>query len=181
MFLCLYMNYTTFSMIDRSVSMRIKSLSPYREHKTGYKLYKTMKRTVDRLHAMGIISLHQWASAASVGEVESVDAHMKGELNAALLSARRNEETMRVGNALGGKEVDGVHDSVFNARWSYVMMSDEYSKKWLGMGVLLVSEGEQPHLWSEAQADVPYDPEEPWEGDEVPGVSGKLVMATLKS
>ncbi|CCD17708.1 unnamed protein product [Trypanosoma congolense IL3000] len=81
----------------------------------------------------------------------------------------------------GVKELNGVYDSVRNARWSFVVMSDKYSGKWLGMGVLDVAPGEQPHLWSEAQADVPYDPEEPWEGDEVPDVSGKLVMAVLSS
>ncbi|CCD13651.1 unnamed protein product [Trypanosoma congolense IL3000] len=49
------------------------------------------------------------------------------------------------------------------------------------MGVLHVSEGEQPHLWSEAQAKVVPDPWDSWEGDEVPGVSGKLAMAVLSS
>ncbi|CCD14960.1 unnamed protein product [Trypanosoma congolense IL3000] len=140
-----------------------------------------MREVVDRLRAMGIISLHQWESAAAANEVEDVDACVRGVLNAARLSARRNEETIRVGNAPGGEEVNGVYDAVFNARWSYVVRSGEYDKKWLGMGVLRDGEGEQPRLWSEAQADVPYDPEEPWEGDVVPGVSGKLVMAALKS
>ncbi|CCD16254.1 Variant surface glycoprotein [Trypanosoma congolense IL3000] len=88
---------------------------------------------------------------------------------------------MRVGIAPSGLEIDGAYGAVFNARWSYFVRSDEYSGKWLGMGVLDVAPGQQPHLWSEAQADVPYDPEEPWEGDEVPGVSGKLVMAVLSS
>ncbi|CCD13138.1 unnamed protein product [Trypanosoma congolense IL3000] len=41
--------------------------------------------------------------------------------------------------------------------------------------------GEQPHLWSEKQADAPFDPQEPWEGDVVPGVEGRLVMAVLSS
>ncbi|CCD14059.1 unnamed protein product [Trypanosoma congolense IL3000] len=140
-----------------------------------------MREVVDRLRAMGIISLHQWESAAAANEVEDVDACVRGVLNAALLSARRNEETIRVGDAPSGLDIDCVYESVFNARWSYVVKSDEYDKKWLGMGVLRDGEGEQPRLWSEAQADAPYDPEEPWEGDVVPGVSGKLVMAALKS
>ncbi|CCD16116.1 unnamed protein product [Trypanosoma congolense IL3000] len=60
-------------------------------------------------------------------------------------------------------------------------MGKEYGEGTLGVGVLDATSGEQPHLWSEVQADVPYDPEEPWEGDEVPGVEGKLVMAVLSS
>ncbi|CCD15826.1 hypothetical protein, unlikely [Trypanosoma congolense IL3000] len=88
---------------------------------------------------------------------------------------------MRYANAHSVKVIDGVYDSVFKAGWCYVVRSDTDDKKWLGMGVLRVGEGEQPHLWSEAQADVPYDPEEPWEGDVVPGAEGKLVMAVLSS
>ncbi|CCD15000.1 unnamed protein product [Trypanosoma congolense IL3000] len=49
------------------------------------------------------------------------------------------------------------------------------------MGVVRVAQGRQPHLWCKKQADAPYDPEEPWEGDVVPGVEGKLVMAVLSS
>ncbi|CCD16227.1 unnamed protein product [Trypanosoma congolense IL3000] len=166
-----FMDNPTLCVSDDAVLRRITNSSPYRE----YELYKTMREGVDRLSAKGIISLRQWKSAAAANEVEDVGAYVRGVLNAALAIA------MRVGNAPSGLEIDGVYDAVFNARWSYVVMSDEYSGKWLGMGVLDVAPGEQPHLWSEAQADVPYDPEEPWEGDEVSGVSGKLVMAVLSS
>ncbi|CCD13912.1 unnamed protein product [Trypanosoma congolense IL3000] len=180
-----FMDNPSLCISDEAVLRRIINSSPYRqyveEYVRAYELYRTMREGVDRLRAMGIISLDQWESAAAANEVENVGVCVRGVLNAALLSARRNEETIRVGNAPGGEEVDGVYDAVYNARWSYVVMSSEYDKKWLGMGVLRVSEGEQPHLWSEEQADAPYDPEEPWEGDVVPGVSGKLVMAVLSS
>ncbi|CCD14873.1 unnamed protein product [Trypanosoma congolense IL3000] len=180
-----FMDDPSLCVSDEAVLRRIINSSPYRqyveEYVGAYELYKTMREGVDRPRAMGIISLHQWASAAAANEVENVGVCVRGVLNAALLSARRNEETIRVGNAPGGEEVDGVYDAVYNARWSYVVRSSEYDKKWLGMGVLRVSEGEQPHLWSEAQADTPYDSEEPWDGDVVPGVSGKLVMAVLSS
>ncbi|CCD14260.1 unnamed protein product [Trypanosoma congolense IL3000] len=49
------------------------------------------------------------------------------------------------------------------------------------MGVLDATSGEQPRLWSEAQAKVISDSWDPWEGDVVPGVEGKLVMAVLSS
>ncbi|CCD15670.1 unnamed protein product [Trypanosoma congolense IL3000] len=166
-----FMDNPTLCVSDDAVLRRITNSSPYRE----YELYKTMREGVDRLSAIGIISLRQWKSAAAANEVEDVGAYVRGVLNAALAIA------MKVGNAPSGLEIDGAYGAVFNARWSYVVRSDEYSGKWLGMGVLDVAPGQQPHLWSEAQADVPYDPEEPWEGDEVPGVSGKLVMAVLSS
>ncbi|CCD13858.1 unnamed protein product, partial [Trypanosoma congolense IL3000] len=180
-----FMGNPSFFLRDESLLTMVTESEPYREYveryNREYELYKTMREGVDRLSAKGIYFLHQWESAAAANEVEDVDIHVKGKLNGALVNAKRSEEAMRVGNAPSGVEIDGAYDAVFNARWSYVVMSDEYSGKWLGMGVLDVAPGEQPHLWSEAQADVPYDPEEPWEGDEVPGVSGKLVMATLKS
>ncbi|CCD15504.1 unnamed protein product [Trypanosoma congolense IL3000] len=138
-----------------------------------------------------------------------------------------NQEIKHIGNSVvrlearvdtladKGVELDGAYDSVYNARWSYVVRSDEYDTKWLGMGVLPVGEGEQPDLWSEEQADIKPEPdrkrrqegdvvldveegeqprllpeeqsdderdaEEPWEGDVVPDVEGKLVMAVLSS
>ncbi|CCD12129.1 unnamed protein product [Trypanosoma congolense IL3000] len=169
-----FMDDPSVCVSDEAVLGKITNSSPYRE-------YKTMREGVDRLSAIEIFSLRQWARAEAANEVEDVDIHVKGKLNGALVNAKRSEEAMRVGNAHSVKVIDGVYDSVFNARWSYVVRSDTYDKKWLGMGVLDVAPGEQPHLWSEVQADALYDPEEPWEGDEVPGVSGKLVMATLKS
>ncbi|CCD12733.1 unnamed protein product [Trypanosoma congolense IL3000] len=159
---------------DESLCTLVTDSEPYRE-------YKTMREGVDRLSAREIFSLLQWEGVVAANEVEDINACVRGKLNAALLSAKRNEETIRVGNAPSGEELSGAYDSVFNARWSYVVKSDEYDTKWLGMGVVRVSEGEQPHLWCEKQADAPYDPEEPWEGDVVPGVEGKLVMATLES
>ncbi|CCD16004.1 unnamed protein product [Trypanosoma congolense IL3000] len=174
-----FMGNPSFFLRYESLLTMVTESEPYREYveryNREYELYKTMREGVDRLSAKGIISLRQWKSAAAANEVEDVGAYVRGVLNAALAIA------MKVGNAPSGLEIDGAYDAVFNARWSYVVMSDEYSGKWLGMGVLDVAPGEQPHLWSEAQADVPYDPEEPWEGDEVPGVSGKLVMAVLSS
>ncbi|CCD12233.1 unnamed protein product, partial [Trypanosoma congolense IL3000] len=171
----------SFFLRDESMLELVTNLSPYRAYVRAYEIYDAMRKGVDRLNTMGIYFLHQWESAAAANEVEDVDIHVRGKLNGALVNVRRNEETIRVGNAPSVKVIDGAYDSVFNARWSYVVMSDEYDKKWLGMGVVRVSEGEQPHLWSEAQADAPYDPEEPWGGDVVPGVSGKLVMAVLSS
>ncbi|CCD16235.1 unnamed protein product [Trypanosoma congolense IL3000] len=164
----------SFFLRDESMLELVTNSSPYRE-------YRTMREGVDRLSAREIFSLLQWEGAVTANEVEDINACVRGKLNAALLSARRNEEAMRNANAPSDEEIDGVYDSVFNARWSYVVMSDEYGEGTLGMGVLDVGEGEQPHLWSEAQADAPYDPEEPWEGDVVPGVEGKLVMAVLSS
>ncbi|CCD14205.1 unnamed protein product [Trypanosoma congolense IL3000] len=163
-----FMGNPSFFLRDESLLTMVTESEPYRE-------YKTMREGVDRLSAKGIISLRQWESAAAANEVEDVGAYVRGVLNAALAIATR------ISNAPSGVEIDGAYDAVFNARWSYVVRSDEYDKKWLGMGVLRVAPGEQPHLWSEAQADVPYDPKELWEGDEVPDVSGKLVMAVLSS
>ncbi|CCD13255.1 unnamed protein product, partial [Trypanosoma congolense IL3000] len=163
-----FMGNPSFFLRDESLLTMVTESEPYRE-------YKTMREGVDRLSAKGIISLRQWESAAAANEVEDVGAYVRGVLNAALAIATG------ISNAPSGVEIDGAYDAVFNARWSYVVRSDEYDKKWLGMGVLDVAPGEQPHLWSEAQADVPYDPKELWEGDEVPDVSGKLVMAVLSS
>ncbi|CCD11589.1 unnamed protein product [Trypanosoma congolense IL3000] len=74
-----------------------------------------------------------------------------------------------------------MYDAVFNAEWRYVARSDEYSGKWLVVSVLGMAPGEQPHLWSGAQADVRPEHKEPWEGDVVPCVKVKLVMAFLSS
>ncbi|CCD16440.1 unnamed protein product [Trypanosoma congolense IL3000] len=176
-----FMDNPSLCVSDESVLAMITNSSPYAELVRAYEIYNVMREGVDRLSARGIFSLLHWARADATNEMESVNDSVRGKLNAALFIARRNEEAIRVGNAASAVELDGAYDSVFNSKWSYVVMSDEYSKKWLGMSVVRVSEGEQPHLWSEAQADVPCKPWEPWGGDEVPGVSGKLVMATLKS
>ncbi|CCD12145.1 unnamed protein product [Trypanosoma congolense IL3000] len=177
-----FMDDPSFFLRDEPLCTTITNSSPYRQFVREYeKEYAMMREAVGGLHAMGMFSLHQWARAAAANEVGKFKMCVKGKLNAALFIARRNEEAMRYGIASSGKEIDCVYDSVFNARWSYVVRSDEHKEKWLGMGVLRMEEGEQPRLWSEAQADVPYDPEGPWEGDEVPGVSGKLVMAVLSS
>ncbi|CCD14967.1 unnamed protein product [Trypanosoma congolense IL3000] len=158
----------SFFLRDESMLKMVTNSSPYRE----YEMYKTMREGVDRLRARGIFSLRRWEGAVAANVVEDINACVRGKLNAALLSARRNEETTRYVNAHSDEVIDGVYDSVFNARWSYVVRSDEYDTKWLGMGVLRVSEGEQPHLWSKAQADIKPepDPDELWEGDVVPGV-----------
>ncbi|CCD12202.1 unnamed protein product [Trypanosoma congolense IL3000] len=177
----MFMGNPSFFLRDESVLAMITNSSPYAELVRAYEIYNAMREGVDRLSARGIFSFLQWARADAANEMEGVNDSVRGKLNAALFIARRNEETIRVGNAASAVELDGVYDSVFNSKWSYVVMSDEYSKKWLGMGVLRVSEGEQPHLWSEEQADVPCKPWEPWEGDVVPGVRGKLVMAVLSS
>ncbi|CCD15249.1 unnamed protein product [Trypanosoma congolense IL3000] len=179
--MCVFMDDPSLCVSDESLCTLVTDSEPYREFVEEYEMYKTMREGVDRLSAKGIYFLHQWEGAVAANEVEDINACVRGKLNAALLSARRTEEAMRNANAPSAVELDGAYDSTFNARWSYVVKSDEYSRKWLGMGVLRVGEGEQPHLWSEGQADAPYDPEEHWEGDVVPGVRGKLVMATLKS
>ncbi|CCD14158.1 unnamed protein product [Trypanosoma congolense IL3000] len=182
-----FMDDPSLCVSDDSVLRWITNSSPYREfveeYKMEYEICKAMREGVDRLSARGIFSLRQWARADAANEVKGITLRVKGMLNAALYRVRRNEEAMRHVYAHSVKELDGVYDSVFNARWSYVVRSDEYSKKWLGMSVLRVGEGEQPHLWSKAQADIKPDPdpEEPWEGDVVPGVEGKLVMAVLSS
>ncbi|CCD15843.1 unnamed protein product, partial [Trypanosoma congolense IL3000] len=170
--MCVFMDDPSLCVSDESVLRWITNSSPYREFVEDYEIYKTMREGVDRLSARGIFSLLQWARAEAANEVRDVNACVRGMLNAAILSVRRYEEATRYVNAHSVKVIDGVYDSVFNARWSYVVRSDEYGEGTLGMGVLRVSEGEQPHLWSEAQADIKPepDPDEPWEGDVVPGV-----------
>ncbi|CCD15936.1 unnamed protein product [Trypanosoma congolense IL3000] len=172
--MCVFMGNPSFFLRDESSLALVTNSSPYRE-------YETMREGVDRLRAKGMYFLHQWEGAVSATEVEDVNACVRGKLNAALLSARRNEEAMRNANAASAVELDGAYDAVFNARWSYVVRSDEYDGKWLGMGVVDVAPGEQPQLWSKEQADVEPVVWEPWDGDEVPDVSGNLVMAVLSS
>ncbi|CCD12914.1 unnamed protein product [Trypanosoma congolense IL3000] len=180
-----FMGNPSFFLRDESLLTMVTESEPYREFVEEYKceleLHKTMREGVDRLRAMGIISLRQWGSAAAANEVEDVGAYVRGVLNGALGTARHNAEAMRVGNTRSVEEIDGVYDSVLNARWSYVVESDEYGEETLKMGVVDVAPGEQPNLWSEAQADVPHDPKESWEGDVVPGVKGKLFLAVLSS
>nr|CCC89322.1 unnamed protein product [Trypanosoma congolense IL3000] len=176
-----FMGDPSLYVADDSVLMKITNSLPYREFMREYELYKALKEGVDRLHDMGIFSLRQWARAATADGEGNIHAQVKGKLNAALGSAGYTGEPMRSADAFGGEVVDDVYDSVLNATWTYVVRNGYCDSTWLGMDVVDVAPGEQPHLWSEAQADVPYDPEEPWEGDEVPGVSGKLLMAVLSS
>ncbi|CCD14230.1 unnamed protein product [Trypanosoma congolense IL3000] len=173
-----FMDDPSLCVSDESVLGWITNSSPYREY---VEEYNTMREGVSRLHARGIVSLDRWARAEAANEVEDVGAYVRGVLNVAVVSATRSEKRMRIRRASSGEELDGVYDSVYNARWSYVVMSDEYGEGTLGMGVLRTKKGEQPDLWSEEQADAPYDPKEPWEGYVVPGVEGKLVMAVLSS
>ncbi|CCD16804.1 unnamed protein product [Trypanosoma congolense IL3000] len=173
--LAVFMGDPSYYVADESVLGRITSSSPYMELME----YKTMRKEVNRLHNMGIHSLRQWADAAD--NVRNISVQVRGKLNTALGSAGHTGGPRRNVDALGGELVEGAYDSVFYAAWGYVARNDQCSKKWLWMGMFSLMPGEQPRLWSKAQADAPYDPEEPWEGDEVPGVCGKLVLAVLFS
>ncbi|CCD14573.1 unnamed protein product [Trypanosoma congolense IL3000] len=122
-------------------------------------------------------------------DINSVRRELKEDINSVKadinsVSERVDElgEKFEAQNNGGVKVLDGVYDSVMNAEWSHVVVNcAEHDEKWLGMDVSDAKSEGQPQLWSGSQAHAPYDPEEPWEGDEVPGVSGKLVMVTLKS
>ncbi|CCD14014.1 unnamed protein product [Trypanosoma congolense IL3000] len=88
---------------------------------------------------------------------------------------------MRNVNAFGGDELDGVYNAVLDARWHPIAKFSRPLGVWEGMHVFHDMSRKKGNLWSEAQANAPYDSEEPWEGDEVPGVGGKLVMVVLSS
>ncbi|CCD15601.1 unnamed protein product [Trypanosoma congolense IL3000] len=167
-------------LTDESALTVVTKSAPYREFAGKYELYEAMKKEADRLNDVGIFSLRQWARAAD-NEVRDITLRVKGKLDAALGVARGNAEAMRIVYAFGGEVLDDVYDSVLSARWSCVVRSDEYDEKWLGMGVVGMAPGEQPQLWSKEQADVKCYHCNPWDGDEVPGVNGKLVMAVLSS
>ncbi|CCD13205.1 unnamed protein product [Trypanosoma congolense IL3000] len=164
-----FVDNPSFFLQDYSSRTMIVDSMPYRE-------YTAMNEGVKSCRDMGIFSLRQWER---LGDKVDADALVKERLNAAFHSCMRSTLIMR--NAPNSRELEGVYDSVFNARWSYVVRSNEYGEGTIGMGVLSVTPGEQPHLWSEAQASAPYDPVKSWEGDEVPGVRGKLVMMVLSS
>ncbi|CCD14610.1 unnamed protein product [Trypanosoma congolense IL3000] len=112
--------------------------------------------------------------------MDAIRQELKEEIKG--VSEKVNKLEVRV-EALANKgvEIDGAYDAVYYAEWRLVVRSDKYGEEWLGMGVLDATSGKQPDLWCEKQADALYDPEEPWEGDVVPGVEGKLVMAVLSS
>ncbi|CCD12880.1 unnamed protein product [Trypanosoma congolense IL3000] len=172
----------SFFLRDESLRTAITCSQPYREFVREYrKEYTAMNEGVNSCRDMGIFSLRQWSTAAAADKVGKFKACVMVKLNAALFSVRRNADAMRSINTQKGTVVDDLYDSMFNARWSYVVRSNEFGRKWHGMGVLSVTTGEQPHLWSEAQTSAPYDPVKSWEGDEVPGVRGKLVMMVLSS
>ncbi|CCD16221.1 unnamed protein product, partial [Trypanosoma congolense IL3000] len=90
-----FMDDPSVCVSDEAVLRRITKSSAYRE----YELYKTMGEGVERLNAREIFSLRQWEGAVAANEVEDINAYVRGKLNAALLSVRRNEETIRVGDA----------------------------------------------------------------------------------
>ncbi|CCD17404.1 unnamed protein product [Trypanosoma congolense IL3000] len=177
--LAVFVEDPTYYVADESVLGRITSSSPYMEFMRKYESHSTMRMGLYRLHNKGIYSLRQWADAAD--NVRNIGVQVRGKLNTALGSAGHTGGPRRNVDALGGELVEDAYDSVFYAAWGYVARSGECSKKWLWTGMSYLMPGEQPRLWSEAQADAPYDPEEPWEGDEVPGVCGKLVLAVLFS
>ncbi|CCD13553.1 unnamed protein product [Trypanosoma congolense IL3000] len=159
-----------------SLRTLVTSSPPYREFVREYELHKTLREGDYRQRAMGVINIrHCDSAAATTDEVEGVGACVRGVLNVALDIANG------IGDAPTDEESDGMYDAVFNAEWRYVARSDEYSRKWLMVSVLGMAPGEQPHLWSGVQADVRPEHKEPWEGDVVPCVKVKLVMAFLSS
>ncbi|CCD16108.1 unnamed protein product [Trypanosoma congolense IL3000] len=159
--MCLFIDDPTLFVTDESVLVKVTNSSPYVEFVRKYELHKAMREAVRRLHTKWIFTLRRWAGAAAANEVEDIDASLKVKLNAALFIARRNERPVGISIAPTAEKIDTVYDSVFYASWSYVVMGKEYGEGTLGMGVLDATSGEQPRLWSEVQADVPYDPEEP--------------------
>ncbi|AAQ15516.1 retrotransposon hot spot (RHS) protein, putative [Trypanosoma brucei brucei TREU927] len=128
---------------------------------TEYQVYQVFATAYPLLFREGILNLQRWQQADEVvkaGLQVNIRGLRDGErlwiivtnmLNDALnVALERAAQT-----AASAVELKGVYDSIYNAKWSYVMSG--YDEEPLGMKVF---DGKPQHIWTEAEVDITPDP-----------------------
>ncbi|AAQ15533.1 retrotransposon hot spot (RHS) protein, putative [Trypanosoma brucei brucei TREU927] len=139
-------------ILDAGILGRIRRLYQFEEYKELYNQFSEMKRKARYLDEKEIYYLSQWEEKGR-GEIrEFVGPMARGRLDGALEVAKRAEK--RAAQTAGGAvELEGVYESIYNAKWSYVMSG--YNEEPLGMKVF---DGKPQCIWTEAEVDITPDP-----------------------
>nr|CAD21869.1 H25N7.12 [Trypanosoma brucei] len=128
---------------------------------TEYQVYKVFATAYPLLFREGILDLQQWQQADEVvkaGLQVNIRGLRDGErlwivVNALLNNALNVALERAAQTAASAVEIKGVYDSIYNAKWSYVMSG--YRREPLGMRVF---DGKPQRIWTEAEVDINPDP-----------------------
>ncbi|CBH17319.1 retrotransposon hot spot (RHS) protein, putative [Trypanosoma brucei gambiense DAL972] len=128
---------------------------------TEYQVYKVFATAYPLLFREGILNLQRWQQAdeeVKAGLQVNIRGLRDGErlwiivtnmLNDALdVALERAAQT-----AASAVEIKGVYDSIYDAKWSYVMSG--YRREPLGMKVF---DGKPQRIWTEAEVDINPEP-----------------------
>ncbi|AAQ15526.1 retrotransposon hot spot (RHS) protein, putative [Trypanosoma brucei brucei TREU927] len=122
-----------------------------------YKVYKRFVSVYGFFEDEGILDLQQWQQADEVvkaGLQVNIRGLRDGErlwivVNALLNNALNVALERAAQTAASAVEIKGVYDSIYNAKWSYVMSG--YDEEPLGMKVF---DGRPPHMWTKEEVDI---------------------------
>ncbi|AAQ15529.1 retrotransposon hot spot (RHS) protein, putative [Trypanosoma brucei brucei TREU927] len=135
-------------IVDAEILEDIQGTDEFKTVKTAIDL----SEKVEYLDEKEIYYLSQWEEKGTVEIREFVGPMARGRLDGALAAAKRAEK--RAVLAAGGAvELKGLYDSIYNAKWSYVMSG--YRREPLGMKVF---DGRPQSIWTEAEVDITPDP-----------------------
>ncbi|RHW72367.1 Retrotransposon hot spot protein [Trypanosoma brucei equiperdum] len=95
----------------------------------------------------GIGGMQQWEENATAQIGEFVGPVVRGKLDAALMAAK--EARIRAAQTACDVKVEGPYDSIYDAKWSYVMSG--YDAEPLGMKVFC---GRPQRIWTEEEVDI---------------------------
>nr|AAL14359.1 RHS1 [Trypanosoma brucei] len=135
-------------IVDAEILEDIQGTDEFKTVKTAIDL----SEKVDYLDEKEIYYLRQWERRGTVEIREFVGPVARGRLDGALEVAKEVWE--RAAQTAGGAELPDVYDSIYNAKWSYVMSG--YNTEPLGMKVF---DGRPPHMWTKEEVDVSHTPE----------------------
>ncbi|RHW66950.1 retrotransposon hot spot (RHS) protein [Trypanosoma brucei equiperdum] len=135
-------------IVDAEILEDIQDTDEFKTLKTV--IYLSEK--VDYLNEREISSLSQWEEKGR-GEIrEFVGPMARGRLDGALAAAKRAEKRAAQ-TADGAVELEGVYESIYNAKWSYVMSG--YNTEPLGIKVF---DGRPQRMWAEAEVNIIPEP-----------------------
>nr|CAD21755.1 retrotransposon hot spot protein, RHS3 [Trypanosoma brucei] len=108
-------------------------------------------RAVIYLPRNGIEDMQKWEERATAQIREFVGPVARGMLDAALDTAKEARE--RAAQTADGVGLKGLYESIYNAKWSYVMSG--YDEEPLGMKVF---NGKPQRIWTEEEVDITPEP-----------------------
>ncbi|EKF29676.1 retrotransposon hot spot (RHS) protein, putative, partial [Trypanosoma cruzi marinkellei] len=124
---------------NKGVLRKIQAAGRYVSMETAVKEERDLEEDVRRLHEIGVHTLLGWSKAAAAVKA-GVQYFTKNSLDAAHEELRRQTTEAAI-------ILEGLYESVYNARWHHVVELPDGEKQKTGTG-MDVREGEPPHSWT---------------------------------